>query len=179
MRFDPGRSGSPPSRMTESEFVAVFGGVYEDSPWVARETWARGLDDRHDTVEALADALAATVDAAGEDTRLALIRAHPDLAGRAAVRGELGRESTREQTGAGIDQCSKEEFERFHALNDAYRNRFGFPFVMAVKGNDRQAILSAFEERLENDASAEFERASAEIHKIARFRLADLAEAER
>lgn len=179
MRFDVKRLGAPPSRMSEPEFVAAFGGVYEDSPWVARETWGRGLDERHDTVAALTDELAATVDAAGEDTKLALIRAHPDLAGRAAVRGGLGRESTREQAGAGIDQCSEEELERFIGLNDAYRNRFGFPFVMAVRGSDRHAILAAFEERLEHDPQAEFERAIAEIHRIARFRLADLAEGQR
>lgn len=169
--FDLIRLGRPPSAMSEAEFVEKFGGIYEHSPWVARGTWARGLDERHDTVEGLAGALAATVDAADEATRLALIRAHPDLAGRAAVRGELGEASRREQAGAGIDQCSPEEYDRFQSLNEAYKRRFGFPFVMAVKGSDRQAILAAFEERLGNDPAAEFERAIAEIHRIARFRL--------
>lgn len=175
--FDLDRLGKPPSAMTEAEFVAVFGGIYEHSPWVARETRQRGLDDRHDTVEGLAEALAATVDAGDEETRLALIRAHPDLAGRAAVRGELGEASSREQAGAGIDQCSPAEYERFQSLNQAYKERFGFPFVMAVKGSDRHAILAAFEERLGNDADAERERAMSEIHRIARFRLNELADA--
>lgn len=176
MRFDLARLGKPPSEMTEAVFVETFGGIYEHSPWVARETWERGLSERHDTVGVLAGELAATVDAADQETRLALIRAHPDLAGRAAVRGELGEASTREQAGAGIDQCSPEEFERFQALNKAYRDKFGFPFVMAVKGSDRHAILAAFEERLGNDAAAELERAIREIHKIARFRLSELAD---
>ena len=175
IRFDLKRLGKPPSDMSEIEFVDSFGGIYEHSPWVARQTWARGLSEAHDTVEALAAELAATVDAADEDAKLALIRAHPDLAGRAAVRGELGEASSREQAGAGIDQCSPEEYRRFQTLNETYKERFGFPFVMAVKGSDRHAILSAFEERLGNDADAEFERAIAEIHRIARFRLRDLS----
>lgn len=176
-RFDLQRLGKPPSAMTEIEFVAVFGGIYEHSPWVARETWQRGLADPHDTVEGLAEALAATVDAGDADTRLALIRAHPDLAGRAAVRGELGEASSREQAGAGIDQCSPAEYDRFQSLNQAYKEKFGFPFVMAVKGSDRHSILAAFEERLGNDVEAERERAMAEIHRIARFRLNELADA--
>lgn len=177
MAFDLERLGRPPSEMSQTEFVETFGGIYEHSPWVARETWRRGLTRRHDSVEALAEELAATVDAADEATRLALIRAHPDLAGRAAVRGELGEASTREQAGAGIDQCSPGEYEQFLALNEAYWSKFGFPFVMAVKGSNRRAILAAFEERLGNDPAAEFRRAIAEIHRIARLRLNDLSEA--
>lgn len=177
MRFDRKRLSKPPGSMSEPEFMEAFGGIYENSPWVARGTWQSGVDQRHDTVEAMAAALAATVDASDRGTRLALIRAHPDLAGRAAMRGELGADSTREQAGAGIDQCSEEEYERFHSLNDAYKRKFGFPFVMAVKGSDRQAILSAFATRIGNDEDTEFENAIAEIHKIARLRLADFAEA--
>lgn len=167
--------GRRPSEMSEAEFVEVFGGIYENSAWIARETWRRGVGRRHDDLEALAEALAATVDAADDETRLALIRAHPDLAGRAAVRGELGEASSREQSSAGIDQCSPEEYEWFQALNRDYRARFGFPFVMAVRGSDRHAILAAFEERLVNDTRTERERAITEIHRIARLRLHDLA----
>jgi OHCU decarboxylase len=177
MHFDRERLSNPPSSMTESEFVEAFGGIYEHSPWVARGTWQRGVTPEHDTVEALAAALAATVDGCDRETRLALVRAHPDLAGRAAMRGELGAESTREQAGAGIDQCSPEEYRRFQSLNDAYKRKFGFPFVMAVKGSDRHAILSAFAARIGNDAETELGNAIAEIHRIARLRLAGLAEA--
>lgn len=172
MSFDVGTFPRPPRAMNEVEFVELFGGVYEHSPWVARDTWRRGLDERHDTAAELAAAMAATVDSADDETKLALIRAHPDLGKRAAV-GDLTEASDREQAGAGIDQCSAEEYERFHSLNNAYKRQFGFPFVMAVKGSDRSAILAAFEQRLENSQSEEFDRAIAEIHKIARFRLTE------
>lgn len=173
-RFDLERLGKLPSAMMEAEFVAAFGGIYEHSPWVARQTFRDGAGEHLDSVEGLAAALAAAVDAADQAARLTLIRAHPDLAGRAAVRGELEEASTREQAGAGIDQCTPEEYQRFQSLNQAYRDKFGFPFVMAVKGSDRHAILAAFAERLGNDPAAEFERAIGEIHRIARFRLDDL-----
>lgn len=171
MRFDSTRLPIPPSGMNEVEFIAAFGALYERSPWVARETWRRGQCARRDSIDELADELAATVDAADRATRLALIRAHPELAGRAARRGMLGTASTSEQAESGIDQCSDTEYQRFQALNEAYKEKFGFPFVMAVKGKDRWAILSEFETRLGNEVSVEFQQAIAEIHRIARLRL--------
>jgi len=150
-------------------FVLRYGGVYEHSPWVAERVFpkAAGVTDP----ERLAELMAAEVDRATGDEKLRLIRAHPDLAGRAAVAGELGKASTAEQASAGIDRCTPEEYERFHSLNERYKEKFAFPFVMAVRGSNREAILAAFEERLKNDRQAEFERAFAEIHKIARLRL--------
>jgi OHCU decarboxylase len=106
--------------------------------------------------------------------QLALIRAHPDLAGRAAIRAELTAASSAEQAGAGLDQCTRAEFVRFHELNDKYRKQFGFPFILAVKGKSRREILAAFEERLGNSVEAEFEEALTQIARIARFRLDDL-----
>lgn len=167
MEFDLTTIGKPPSAMNEAEFVAAFGGIYEHSPWVARAAFRRRLSAEHDTVAALAAALAACVDAADDAARLALIRAHPDLAGRAA----LGAASSREQAGAGIDACSPQEYDHFQFLNTAYREKFGFPFVMAVQGSDRRTILAAFEARLANDTDTELQRAIAEIHRIARLRL--------
>jgi OHCU decarboxylase len=108
---------------------------------------------------------------AGREAQLALIDAHPDLAGQAALRGELTAASSAEQAGAGIDACSAEEFARFGELNAAYRARFGFPFIMAVKGSDRQQILDAFAQRLHNTPEQEFARALAEINQIALLRL--------
>jgi OHCU decarboxylase len=150
-------------------FVQRYGGVYEHSPWVARRVFpkAAGVTDP----ERLAPLMAAEVDRASDEEKLELIRAHPDLAGRAAVSGQLGAASTAEQASAGIDQCTREEFERFQDLNGRYRKKFGFPFVMAVRGSNRHAILAGFEERLGNDRATEFGRAIAEIHKIARLRL--------
>lgn len=150
-------------------FVLRFGGVYEHSPWVALRAFpkAAGVTDP----ERLARIMAAEVDRAAHEEKLALIRAHPDLAGRAAMTGQLGRDSTAEQASAGIDQCTRDEYERFLSLNERYKQKFGFPFVMAVRGSNRHAILAGFEERLGNDRETEFGRAIAEIHKIARLRL--------
>ena len=166
----------PPSLMPEDEFVELFGGVYEHTPWIAVHTWRSGLDQSHDSVLKLADALAQTVNQSDHQKRLDLIIAHPDLAGKAAQSGELTEESTSEQAGAGIDQCTEEEFERFQSYNDAYKKKFSIPFIMAVKGSNRHLILAAFEERLINDAETEFNRAIEEIHKIARFRLTEIAD---
>ena len=156
-------------------FVARFGGIYEHSPWVAEETWDQGLHKGTDGVEHLRAALAARVEAAPRDRRLALIRAHPELAGGSAA---LTAASTSEQTSAGLDACSPDELVRFAKLNKAYRERFGFPFVMAVKGRSRHEILAAFEARLANEPDQEFATAMAEIHKIARLRLVALTEGD-
>ncbi len=161
--------------MTEQEFVDCFGGVYEHSPWIAQSVWRDGLDASHDDVDGLAHALAATVDQADAELRLNLINAHPDLAGRAAVQGELTPDSTAEQSSAGIDQCTADEFSQFQKMNGKYKNKFGFTFVMAVKGSNRHKILDAFRQRVQNDAGVEFVQAIQEIHTIARLRLAEIA----
>lgn len=156
--------------LTKSDFLARFGAVYEDSPWVAEAVWPHAAAGELDDREALAAAMREAVDAAPRARKLTLIRAHPELAGRARMADISGRE----QAGAGLDQCSPEEFEAFQRLNAAYNARFGFPFVVAVKGLTRQDILAAFEARLANAPDAEFETAIAQIHRIAGFRLADL-----
>ena len=151
------------------EFVARYGGVYEHSPWVAEEAALFiGDDADHETLAIL---MAECVDNASLARRLELIRAHPDLAGKASIAGELTAESTAEQSSAGLDRCSPEEYERFQSLNAGYKEKFGFPFVMAVRNSSRVDILDAFERRLENDYDEEFETAIAEIHKIARLRI--------
>lgn len=150
-------------------FVARYGGIYEHSPWVAECVFREGVDA--DDIEDIAQLMADCVDNAAEARQLELIRAHPDLAGRAQIAGELTVDSTAEQASAGLDQCSKVEYERFQALNDAYHEKFGFPFVMAVRGRSRSEILDAFSARLQNDHDVEFETALSEIHQIARLRL--------
>ena len=151
------------------QFVTTYGGIYEHSPWVAEETYDEFAVSGN--VNHLPALLASTVDAADDQRKLILIRAHPDLAGRAAIRGELTAESNTEQSSAGIDQCSRQEYERFQDLNEEYKRKFGFPFVMAVRNSNREEILAAFESRLRNDHDTEFATAIAEIHKIARLRL--------
>jgi len=155
--------------VTASQFVQRYGGIYEHSAWVA-ERAAAHLDDDSD-LDTIARVMADCVDNAALDLQLELIRAHPDLAGKAQVAGELTAESTNEQASAGLDQCSAAEFERLQVLNRQYHDKFGFPFVMAVRGSSRAEILAAFEARLANDATLEFETALHEIHKIARLRL--------
>ncbi len=165
-----------PSQMAEKEFVELFGGVYEYSPWIASRVWQRGLTSTQDTVIGLSEAMMQIVEAAEKDLLMKLINAHPDLAGRAAVSGELTAESTSEQSGAGIDKCTAEEFARFQDFNARYIEKFNFPFIMAVTGSDRHKILKAFEQRLVNDSEIEFKQALIEINKIARFRLEVIAD---
>ena len=164
----------PPRGLDRTQFVTLYGRVYEHSPWIAEAVWSAGLQPQHDTVEGLHEALAAIVEAAPRGRQLALLNAHPDLAGRLAVRGELTAESSSEQASAGLDQCSPDEFRRFTALNEAYKAKFPFPFIMAVKGKSRAEILAAFERRIHHDEEAEFRTALAEVHKIALLRLRDL-----
>ncbi|MGH6905922.1 MAG: 2-oxo-4-hydroxy-4-carboxy-5-ureidoimidazoline decarboxylase [Geminicoccaceae bacterium] len=161
-------------RLQGGRFVEQFGGVFEHAPWVAEDAYRAGP---FATVEALHGAMVDAMRQAPREKQLALIRAHPDLAGRAAVRGGLSAASSAEQASAGLDQCTPAEFERFRALNDKYRRKFHFPFIMAVKGKGRAQILAAFERRLNNSAQVEFEEALDQIAEIARLRLADLIRA--
>lgn len=152
------------------EFLAAFGDVAEHSPWVAKiAADSRPFADRRAMTEAFIDA----VFEAGEPEKLALIRAHPDLAGRAAIAGEIAEDSKREQSGAGLDRLTPVEFEKFTALNQAYREKFEFPFILAVKGVDKHGIIGSFEERLENDHETEFANAIRQVAQIIVFRIED------
>jgi 2-oxo-4-hydroxy-4-carboxy-5-ureidoimidazoline decarboxylase len=114
-----------------------------------------------------------TIFEVGEPEKLALIRAHPDLAGRAAMAGEMAADSKREQSGAGLDRLTSEEFKHFTALNDIYRERFQFPFILAVRGVDKHGILRSFEERIDNDPEDEFFNAVRQVLQIVAFRIED------
>ncbi|WP_339411139.1 2-oxo-4-hydroxy-4-carboxy-5-ureidoimidazoline decarboxylase [Pseudomonas sp. EA_35y_Pfl2_R5] len=163
-----------PSRLSREDFVNVFADIYEHSPWVAEKAFDLGQDGSINEVDGLHQRMADLLLSASHAAQLALINAHPDLAGKAAVRGELTASSTSEQAGAGIHACTAEEFARFTELNDAYKAKFGFPFIMAVKGSNRHQILAAFEERIHNSPEQEFACALAEINNIALFRLQQL-----
>ena len=159
---------------TSGKFVAALDGIFEHTPWIAERTAARRpFASRLD----LLDAMRAVVDAASEDEQLELIRAHPQLAGRAAIHDELTAASTREQQGAGLNACSPNEFARLQELNGAYNAKFGFPFILAVRGHDRASIIAAFEARLCNDVDAERRTALEQIARIAEFRLASTVSA--
>ena len=160
--------------LPRAAFVDHFGGVFEHSPWVAQAAFDAGLDASCDTASGL-HALMSRAMMAGDDVqKLALIMAHPDLAGRLALAGRLTAESTREQASAGLDQLTDEERARFTELNDAYKARFGFPFIMAVKGRSKGEIMEAFERRIAHDSTREFATALDEISRIARLRLGDM-----
>ncbi len=163
--------GQRPSSLSKTQFVETFGAVYEHSPWVAARTHDAGLGTQLDSLPGLAQAMADTLASANKDEKLALICAHPDLAGKAAAAGDLTDESNDEQASAGLDQCTTEELARFHQLNNAYKAKFNFPFIMAVKGSNRHLILAAFEQRIENSVDVEFDTALGEINKIAKLRL--------
>jgi 2-oxo-4-hydroxy-4-carboxy-5-ureidoimidazoline decarboxylase len=154
-------------------FVSLLGGIYEHSPWVAgavvgKRPFAASRD--------LIDAMRAAVDQADESARLALIRAHPDLAGKLAIAGKLSEASAGEQAGLGLDRLSPDEFARFQEMNSAYRARHGFPFVICARLTDKPGILEAFARRTRAETCGEAATAISEIHQIARLRLLDLLE---
>jgi 2-oxo-4-hydroxy-4-carboxy-5-ureidoimidazoline decarboxylase len=157
--------------LDRAAFTATLGHLFEHSSWVAEDTWARRpfRDAQHLHTE-----LCAAMRAATRDRQLALIRAHPDLAGRLAQQNKLTAASTREQASAGLTTLTADELAEFQKLNDAYRARFGFPFIICARLNAKDAILDAMRARLEHSPEAEFQAALAEIEKIARLRLDDL-----
>jgi 2-oxo-4-hydroxy-4-carboxy-5-ureidoimidazoline decarboxylase len=159
------------NQLERAAFVQIVGPVFEHSPWIAGETWSkRPFAD----CAQLHRALGETVSAAGEEQQLALIRAHPDLVGRAALAGTLTRESTGEQASAGLGRLSPGEILLFQQNNAAYREKFGFPFVICARLNKKEAILAGFERRLKHSPTQEIRAALEEIFKIAELRLRDL-----
>ena len=164
-------SASELSALPANEFVASVGSVYEKSPWIAERAAAAGP---YDSLASLAAGLKKVVEDASRDEQLALIRAHPDLAGKAALAGELTAESTEEQARAGLGSLTPEEMARFVQLNDAYKEKFGFPFILAVRNARKATILGAFAVRIHNSAASELAEAIKQVHKIAWMRLRDL-----
>lgn len=154
-------------------FVRELSGIYEHSPWIAQRAWKQ---QPFLTVEELHAALVRVVTKASASEQLGLICAHPELAGKEAEEGSLTAASTHEQRGAGLDQCSRDELARLRRLNAEYRSKFGFPFVIAVKGLSRYAIMDAMQARIRNTQQSEFRVCLEQIFKIARFRLDALFE---
>lgn len=147
------------------EFIARYGSIFEHSPWVAQRASARL------PFPSLHAGLMQVVHDATPDEQLALIRAHPELAGKAAVDGTLTEASAAEQASAGLDRLTQAEFDRFHALNAAYRAKFDFPFIICVRLTNKAGILAAIEARLANDRDAEIAEALRQIGEIVRLRL--------
>jgi OHCU decarboxylase len=156
-------------RLDHDAFVARFGGVFEQSPWVAERAWAARP---FGTFDALYEAMMDAVRRAPREVQLGLIRAHPDL----AVNVSLTPESAREQSAAGLDSLGPEQFERISWLTTAYRAHYGFPFIVCAREHTPDSIIAAAERRLESGPEEEEQTALSEIAKIARLRLADLVE---
>ena len=160
--------------MTRSEFVDLFGGVFEHSPFLAERAFDHGRIVPSLKAGPVHEALCAEFRSTTHDERLGVLLAHPDLAGKLAIAGELTAQSKSEQAGAGLDRLSEAEHARFTDLNTHYVREFGFPFIIAVKGLTKDDILAAFEARIANDQATEFQTACAEVEKIAGFRIASL-----
>ncbi|WP_244479432.1 MULTISPECIES: 2-oxo-4-hydroxy-4-carboxy-5-ureidoimidazoline decarboxylase [unclassified Rhizobium] len=154
----------------KAAFVARFGGIFEHSAWVAEEAFGT-LGSGPMTAPAVHAAMVQAFRAASPEQRLQVLRAHPDLAGRLAIAGELTADSKAEQASAGLDRLTPEEHARFTTCNAIYTDKFGFPFIIAVRGKTKEDILAAFEARLDNTPEEEFATATAEVETIARLRL--------
>lgn len=155
------------NQMSQGEFVVVLGEVFEHTPTIVQQAWEQRpfatLDDLH-------QGMVQVVERFSIDEQLALIRAHPDLGAKA----KMAEASVQEQAGVGLDRLTAEEFDRFQTLNQAYKAKFGFPFIVAVKNHTRDSILSAFEQRLNHSVDVERQQALDEIFQIAGFRLAHI-----
>lgn len=164
------------SQISERErFLARFGEVAEHAPWVAEAVWERyPTVARAEEYEGLVDAFGKVIRTAPHEQRLELLRAHPDLACGVVASSELTEASRDEQAGAGLDQCSPEEFIEFQSLNVAYKAQFGFPFIIAVKGLSRREILERFRDRIERTLQEEFATAVENVVRIIGFRIADI-----
>ncbi|MCK8782224.1 2-oxo-4-hydroxy-4-carboxy-5-ureidoimidazoline decarboxylase [Rhizobium sp. NTR19] len=157
-----------------ADFIERFGGVFEHSPFIAERAYDAGLIFVPLTAKGVHDALTSIFRRASYAERLGVLRAHPDLAGKLAIAGELTEESRKEQAGAGLDRLSPDEHARFTELNTHYMAKFGFPFIIAVKGLNKDDILAAFEKRIHNSVEDEFATAAAQVEKIALLRLTAL-----
>jgi urate oxidase len=160
-----------PSEMSKAEFVEKFGSIYEHSPWIAERAWEGELGPANDTATGLNFALRSVFRAATEAEQLAVLRAHPDLAGKLAAAKRLTEASTAEQASAGLDVLSDGEREKFTHLNAAYVQKFGFPFIIAVRDHSKAEIMAAFEQRLGNSRETEIETAARQVERIALLRL--------
>lgn len=155
------------NEMNQKAFTEALATIFEHSPWVAEKAWQkRPFID----LTSLYESMVEVVETASEEQQLKLICAHPDLGAKA----KMAEASVKEQAGVGLDRLTPEEYQRFHKLNQTYKDRFGFPFIIAVKNHTKDSILAAFEERIKNSPEAEMAQALSEIAKIARFRLNDL-----
>ncbi len=174
IRHHPPAGGYRPSAVPKGLFVEVFGRIWENAPWVAEATYDAGLSTAHDDAATLHATMVKVMRANTRERLQALLLGHPDLAGKLAAAGEMTEESVGEQASAGLDRLTSDERVRFTALNEAYKARFGIPFIMAVAGATKEAILEAFETRLKSTPEVEFETALGQVETISLLRLKEI-----
>jgi OHCU decarboxylase len=160
-----------PSQLPLDDFTALYGGVFEHSEWVAERAFRHELGPAHDTATGLHAVMCQVFRAASEEERLGVLKAHPDLAGKLAAAERLTEASSAEQASAGLDALTEKEHAQFTALNEAYQEEFGFPFIIAVRDHTKAGVLKAFEKRLEHDRDTEFAMACRQVERIAELRL--------
>lgn len=163
-----------PSRMDRAEFVEKFGSIFEHSPWIAERAYELELGPAHDSAGGLHNALSRVFRSATNAERLGVLNAHPDLAGKLAAAKRLTKESTSEQASAGLNELTDGERATFTQLNQQYVEKFGFPFIIAVRDNTKASILAAFETRIANSREQEFATACKQVERIAWYRLKDM-----
>ena len=163
-----------PSELSQAEFLSIFGGVFEKSNWIAEALFDLGISSKYDNANNLHNAMIKIFRASSDKKKLNVLLAHPNLAGKLAQRGELTKESQSEQKSAGLDQLTSDEFVEFQNLNSRYMNKYGFPFIIAVKGLTKLEILSEFRKRVNNTNEAEFHTACLQVEKIAYIRIRDI-----
>lgn len=167
--------GKPVAASDRATFMRIYGHLFDHSPWVVERAWAtRPFAD----AKALHCAFLRVIAEASHEERLALARAHPELADKVAMSQGLTADSTREQASAGLDRLSEADYQTFHSLNTAYRAKHGFPFIICVKLNDKGSILSAMRARGDQDSDAELDEAMTQVGLISRLRLADIKPAQ-
>lgn len=160
--------------MSQPIFVKTFGGVFEHSPWIADRAFRLKDELIDDSASSLHEILCRVFRAADDGEKLGVLQAHPDLAGKLAQAGRLTADSTSEQAGAGLDLLTDEERQTFTALNQTYTEKFGFPFIIAVRDHDKAGILAAFRQRISHEPEAEFAEACCQVERIAFLRLKDI-----
>ena len=173
-RHHPPKRFEQPSKMVKKKFVETFGGIFEKSPWIAEKTWNTELGPAHDTVKGLHSAFCRIFRAEEKAIRLEVLKAHPELAVEITKSERLTKESQNEQASAGLDNLTSEEYEQFNELNRSYRDKYGFPFIIAVKNRSKSEILDNFISRIKNTEEIEFNEACAQVERIAEIRLVDI-----
>ena len=155
------------NKLNKSEFLSTFGNVFEKTEWIAEKCY----DSKpYNNVQELVNKMMEVFENSIKEKHLKILNSHPDL----AVKKKLTKESENEQANANLNQCTKEEFEEFNRLNEKYKKKFGFPFIIAVKGKNKNEILNIFRQRITNNINLEFEEAKTQVKKIATFRLSEI-----